>query len=446
MKMKKDMTAGPEWSTVLLFSLPMMGASLLQVLYGFVDSVIVGNYVSSTALGAIGLTSAMTWLLNIFCTGLGTGTSIAVAQYFGAKKEREIQEVIASVYPLAVGLSLVISLACFLLAEPLIFGFLQTPEEMRGDSLAYFLIYSGGIVFPLLYNVTYGILRAHGDSKGALIFLLISSLLNVAMDLLFVVVFQWRVAGAAAATVIAQAGSAAASMVYLYRLHPDLIPRRKYLCAWKRKTLLLARLSVPIIFQSAVSALGFIVLQRLVNSFGDPSIEGYAAMQRIEQFAHIPSNSFHAAISSFTGQNIGANKLDRVKRGYRSTVLMGIAISAAIGLLVILLDRSLLGMFNIAGESMRRGKEHLDLLMLFIWVSTTTNITCGFLQGAGDVKIPAASGFVNLGIRLALSYLLAGTAVGFRCVYVSMPPAWVITCLLVVFRCRSGKWKAYRLA
>ncbi|MCJ7833976.1 MATE family efflux transporter [Cuneatibacter sp. NSJ-177] len=443
--MKKDMTVGQEWKTVLVFSLPMMGASLLQVLYNFVDSVIVGNFVSATALGAIGLTSSMTWLLVTFCTGLGSGTSIAVSQYFGAKKEKEIREVIASVFLVAIGLSLAITLACFLIAKPLIFGFLQTPEEMRGDSLTYYLIYSSGIIFQLLYNVTYGILRAHGDSKGALIFLLISSILNVALDCLFVIVFHWGVAGAAVATVIAQAGSAIASLIYLYKLYPDLVPSRKYLYAWKPRALLISRLSVPIIFQSMISALGFIVLQRLVNSFGSASIEGYAAMQRIEQIAHIPANSFNVAIASFIGQNIGAKKLERVKNGYRATVRMGVLISVMIAALVILLDQNLLGMFNIAGESMRRGKEHLDLLMLFIWVSTISNITCGFLQGAGDVKIPAASGFVNLGVRLALSYLLAGTAVSFRCIYVSMPPAWIIACLLVVFRYRSGKWKNYRI-
>ncbi len=443
--MKRDLTAGREWSTILIFSLPMMGASLLQVLYNFVDSAIVANFVSSTALGAIGLTSSMIWLLVMFCTGLGSGTSILVAQYFGANKESEIKKVMAAVFPLAIGLSAAITLTCFFIAKPMIFEFLQAPEKMRYDSLTYFLIYSGGIIFQLLYNVIYGILRAHGDSRGALLFLLISSALNVALDCLLVIVFSWGVAGAAIATVISQAGCAAASMFYLYKLYPALIPDCTYLYAWKEKSTLISRLSVPIIFQSMVSALGFIALQRLVNSFQTPSIEGYAAMQRIEQVAHIPSNSFNVAISSFTGQNIGANKLERAKRGYWSAILMGAVISVVIAAFVIVLDQRLLGLFNIGGESMRRGKEHLDLLMLFIWVSTITNITCGFLQGAGDVRIPAASGFVNLGIRLALSYLMAETLINFRCVYLSMPPAWIITCMMVVWRYHSGKWKNHRI-
>ena len=419
--MKKDMTEGREWSSILLFSLPIMGANLLQVLYNLADSVIVGNLISATALGAVGLTSSMTWLLTAICTSIGAGVNIAVAQYFGAKKETDIQESISVSYLIAVIASIFLTAACFLAARPVIFGFLQAPEEMRFDSMAYFLIYSGGIIFQLLYNVTYGILRAHGDSRGALIFLMISAALNIVLDCVFISVFHMGVSGAAAATVIAQAGSAIASFLYLRHIFPDLLPKRRYLYAWKGQGAL------------------------LINSFGAPSIEGYAAMLKVEQLAHIPSQSFNVAISSFAGQNIGAEKLDRARRGYRTTILMGVLISISISIVVLLFDRPLLQIFNITGESLRRAKEHLDILMFFIWTSTITNITCGFLQGAGDVKIPAASGFINLGIRLALSFLLALTPVGFRCYYVSMPPAWLIACFVVVMRYRSGKWREVRI-
>ena len=443
--MQKDMTAGREWSTILTFSLPIMGANLLQVLYNLTDSVIVGNFISSTALGAVGLTSSMTWLLVAVCTSLGSGVNIAAAQFFGARKEKDIKETVAASFLLAIALSVILTAACFLLAGPVIDGFLQAPPEMSADSRTYFLIYSGGIVFQLLYNVTYGILRSHGDSRGALIFLLISALLNVVLDCVFIVVFHLGVAGAAIATVIAQAGSAVASLIYMGKLFPGLIPDFRYLYAWKSKAALLARLSIPIVLQTAVNSLGFIVLQRLINSFGTPSIEGYSAMLKIEQLAHIPSQSFNVAISSFAGQNIGAGLTERAKKGFVSTIRMGILISISISAVVLLFDEPLLSIFNITGESMRRGREHLDILMFFIWVSTITNITCGFLQGTGDVRIPAASGFVNLGIRLALSYLLAVTPVGFRCYYVSMPPAWIAACLLVLWRYRSGKWKNYRI-
>lgn len=304
--MKKDMTEGREWSSILLFSLPIMGANLLQVLYNLADSVIVGNLISATALGAVGLTSSMIWLLTAICTSIGAGVNIAVAQYFGAKKETDIQESISVSYLIAIIASIFLTAACFLAARPVIFGFLQAPEEMRFDSMAYFLIYSGGIIFQLLYNVTYGILRAHGDSRGALIFLMISAALNIVLDCVFISIFHMGVSGAAAATVIAQAGSAIASFLYLRHIFPDLLPKRRYLYAWKGQGALLMRLSIPIMLQTGVNSIGFLILQRLINSFGAPSIEGYAAMLKVEQLAHIPSQSFNVAISSFAGQNIGA--------------------------------------------------------------------------------------------------------------------------------------------
>ncbi len=443
--MKKDMTEGREWSSILLFSLPIMGANLLQVLYNLADSVIVGNLISSTALGAVGLTSSMVWLLTAICTSFGAGVNIAVAQYFGAKKENEIQETISAAYVIAVVVSLILTAICFLVARPVIFGFLQAPEEMRFDSVSYYLIYSCGIIFQLFYNVTYGILRAHGDSRGALFFLIISAALNIVMDCTFISVFHWGVSGAAAASVIAQAGSAIASFLYMRHIFPDLMPKRRFLYAWKEQGLLLTRLSIPIMLQNGVNSLGFLVLQRLINSFGAASIEGYAAMLKVEQLAHIPSQSFNVAISSFAGQNIGANKLDRARRGYKSTITMGILISISISIIVLIFDRPLLQIFAISGESLRRAKEHLDILMCFIWVSTINNITCGFLQGAGDVKIPASTSSINLSIRLVLSFLLALTPVGFRCYYVSMPPAWLIACSVVVLRYRSGRWREYRI-
>lgn len=443
--MKKDMTEGKEWRSILAFSLPIMAANLLQVLYNFADSVIVGNFIGSTALGAVGLTGSMTWLLNAFCSALGAGTTIAVAQYFGAKKHKEITDVAAAAYIISFILASALTAVCFIVAKPVIVGFLQAPAEMQNDSIKYFIIFGCGVIFQLLYNVTYGILRAHGDSRGALIFLLVSAFINIALDILFVVTFHWGVAGAALATIISQAGAAAASMVYMHYRLPELTLGKENLSAFKAQSKMLTGLSVPIVLQTTVTSLGFILLQRLINSFGTASIEGYSAMLKIEQFAHIPSQSFNVAISAFAGQNIGAGKTERARRGYRSTIIMGVCISVVISAVVIGFDTQLLSMFNISGESLLRGREHLDLLMCFIWVNTIMNITCGFLQGAGDVRLPAASSFINLGIRLALSFALAATTVGFRCYYVSMPPAWVIACLVVVVRYRGGKWKNYSL-
>ena len=439
------MTTGSEWRAILLFTLPIMGSNLLQVCYNLADSLIVGNFIGPAALGAVGLTGSMVWLLLTFCVGIGTGTSIVIAQYYGAERPHDIKLCVGAAYTLALIVSALLTIPCFVFAKPLVWGLLGAPAEMRGMSVLYFGICASGVVFQMLYNVTYGILRAHGDSRGGLLFLLIAAILNVVLDILFIVSFGWGVAGAALATVLAQAGCAAASVVYLVKKFPRLRPWLSLRKVVQARMWTIVRVSVPIIVQSAILSIGFTFLQRLVNSFGAPSIEGYASMTRIEALAHIPSNSFNSAVSAFTGQNIGAGKPERAQVGYRAALWMGVAIAIMLAVVVIFVGRPMLGMFNIAGESMRRGWEHLMLLMLFMPLSTVSNITSGFLQGTGDVRVPAVAGFVNLSVRLLLSYAMAGTLVDFRSIYFSMPLAWLVGCLIVVWRYRSGKWRGSAL-
>lgn len=441
--MVKDMTSGREWQVILFFTLPIIGSHLLQALYNLADALIVANAAGASALGAIGLTGSMNWLLLTVSVGLGAGVNIVTAQYYGAKRYGDIQASIGAAYVLSLSVSAVIAILCFFLARPLIFGFLAAPPGMREMSLYYFRICaSGGIVFQMLYNVTYGILRAYGDSRGGLLFLLFGTTLNVCLDLLLVAFFRFGVAGAAVATVISQACCAAASMIYLRGYFPELRPR---LSAGRKERLrarTIIRVSIPIIAQSAVFAMGFTVMQRFVNSFGPPSIEGYAAMGKLEELAHIPSNSFKTAVSSFVGQNVGAKKFDRARNGYMAAMKISAAITVALAIAVALFSKPMLGMFGISGESMRRGWEHLMLLMIFMPFAMTSNITSGFLQGAGDVTVPAAASLANLCVRLGATWLMARTFIDFRSVYFSMPPAWMTGCLIIVLRYRSGRWRA----
>jgi len=439
--MEKDLTVGKEGQTILLFTLPMIGANLLQVLYTFVDSVIVGNFVSATALGAVGISSPLMWLLLAMANGTGTGTSIIISQYFGARKHEDIRRTASTSFLFAAAFGIILTFICLLTGKYILWDFLGTPEEMRELSYTYFAIYSCGLIFQFLYNVLYGILRALGNSKGALLFLFVAAVLNILLDLLFVVSFSWGVAGAALATVIAQAGSAAASALYLWTAFPRMRFKLRELTFDGEKLKLILKLGIPVTLQSAVMAFGFILLQRLVNSFGPASIEGFVAMNKTEQIAHIPSNSFHAAIANFTGQNIGANRIDRVKRGYKLTLLMANSICLVLSIFLIIFDTSLLGLFNISGDSMLRAREHLNIVACFLVVSATNHVTSGLLQGAGDVKIPAIASFVNLSIRLIVAFIMASTIIDFRSIYLSLPPAWLIACSIPIIRYRSGIWK-----
>ena len=439
--MESNLTKGVEWKTILLFAIPIMGANLLQIGYNLADSIIVGNFVGSASLGAVGVTSSTTWVLLNIVTGIGTGTSITLSQYFGAKREKDIESTISTMLIFSILISLAITGLCFVLARPIIWNFLGTPAEMYEESYSYFVIYGCGIIFQMIYNVVYGILRAHGNSKGSLIFLLVAAIINVVLDLLFVVVFKWGVKGAAFATIISQAGSALASVIYMWSLFPHLKFKRSQWIFEKDKLMIVLKLAFPIILQSSIVAFGFIILQRLINSFGPASIEGFVAMNKSEQLMHIPSNAFNVAMSNFTGHNIGARQFDRIRKGYKSTLLMGIMACLVMVTVTLIFDDKILGMFNISDDALIRGVEHLNIVAYFMIFTTVNNITVGLLQGSGDVKVPAIAGLINLSIRLIASYTMARTSIDFRSIYYSLPPAWITAFLITTTRYRSGKWK-----
>lgn len=443
--MEKDLTKGTEWKVILSFSLPLMVSYLLQFLYNLSDSIIVGNFVGPGSFGAIGVTSSMTWLMVNACAGVGTGTSIIVAQYYGAGKQEGVKGAIGGALYVSFFASFVLSVICLLIAKPLISGFLQTPPALEGESITYFKIYSLGIFFQMVYNVIYGILRAHGDSRSSILFLLISSVINIFLDLIMVLCLKQGVAGTAWATVIAQAAAAFAGLLYLKKNFPYLWPTPHFFEERRKQAALILRLSIPIVAQSAATALGLLILQRLVNSFGQASIEAYAAIVRIEQIAYIPRNALNVTMGSFVGQNIGAHRMDRVKNGFRSALKMGIGSTAVLAASVIVFAAPVLRLFNISGDALLRGREHLYILMAFSALTCTTNIVAGFLQGAGDVRPPAVADFLNLAVRVGLAYLMAGTFVNFRCIYVSIPFAWCTACALNCLRYRSGRWKQYHI-
>ena len=439
--MNNNMIKQVEWKAILFFSIPIMFSQLLQLVYNLTNSLIVGNFLGSQSFGAIGVTSSSIWLLLNIVIGLGSGVSIALSQYIGAGRKHDIASIVSTSFIFSILMSLVMTVMCVLVAGPLIVGFLGTPAEIQGESQMYFIIYSCGIVFQMIYNVTFGILRAYGDSKGSLLSLIVSTGLNLVLGIIFIVYFKWGVAGVGIATVIAQFGSAVASFIYMWVRIPELRLQRKQWIFDKKKLKVVLDLAVPIIVQSSIMSFGFIVLQRLVNSFGAPSIEGFFAMNNVEQILLIPLNSFKMGISSFAGQNIGAGNHARVKKGFRETLYMACAMSAVLVVFIFLSGKSLLGLFNLSPEATQRGLEHLQVIAVFTLMNTVHNITVGLLQGVGDVRITAVAGFVNLAIRLAASYLMAMTFVGYRSIYWSIPFAWITAFVITTLRYRSGAWE-----
>jgi len=439
--MVRAMTQGKEWKQLLLFALPMMGAQLLQVTYSMVDAMVVGNFVSARALGAVSVPGPILWIAESIATGMGAGTNIIIAQYFGAGRRKEIQSAAVTAALFSTLLGLALSLICVAAAGPLLDGLLQIPAELRRDAWTYLAIFSVGFVFQMLYQVFYGITRALGDSRAALLFLLVAAVLNLVLDLLFVAWLGMGVAGAAWASVISQAGSAAAAFSYLWVRCPELRPSREDLRPDRPQLRLLLRVSVPVTVQMAVQAAGFLLLQRMVNSFGSASIEGFATMGKTEELMHIPVICMSTALASFVGQNMGAGQVRRAEKGIRSALLCTLAVETVLGLLMFRFDEAILGLYNITGESLLRGREHLDVMCMLVPVFTVQQMINGALQGAGDVRVPVISSLTDLVLRLAGTALLALTPLSFRAIYLSTPPAWITACLISLIWFFTGRWK-----
>lgn len=439
--MGKDLTKGSEWRQLLGFALPMMGAQLLQVTYSMVDAIVVGNFVSAAALGAVSVPGPIIWIASAIASGMGTGTNIIVAQYVGAEKHKEIRSAVVTSILFCGILGTALSMICALLSGPIVHSFLQTPPEMQQDAVTYLAIYSIGFFFQMLYQVFYGITRAFGDSKASLLFLMVAALLNLVLDLGFIIVLDWGVAGAALASVIAQVGSAAAAFLYLTVKYPSVSPVASRARPDKQQLTLIMRVSLPVTFQMVVQSAGFLLLQRMVNSFGPASIEGFAAMGKTEELMHIPIICISTALASFVGQNMGAQQVERAERGIRFALYGMLLLSVVLGGVMLLCDQYILRLFNITGDSLLRGKEHMDVMCLLLPVFTANQVLNGALQGAGDVRIPVISSFTDLTLRLVCTAVLSLTPVAFRAVYLSTPPAWIAACLITVFRFRQGHWK-----
>lgn len=437
----RNLTQGTEGKQLLLFALPMMGAQVLQVTYSMVDAMVVGNFVSANALGAVSVPGPILWVASSVAAGMGTGSTIIVSQYFGAGRQESVRASAVALIFLCTLIGLAMSLFCVLSSDLLLQGLLQTPSEMLRDARTYLHIYSLCFFFQMLYQVFYGIVRAFGDSRASMLFLLVASLLNVALDLVFVARMELGVAGAAMASVIAQAGAAAAAILYLLTRYPEVLPGLQEICPTPDKLWLVLRLSVPVTLQMVLHAAGFLVLQRMVNSFGPASIEGFAAMGKTEELMHIPVNCMSAALSAFVGQNIGAGQTERAERGFQAALRITLAVTLSLGGVVLLFDTRILGLYNITGEALLRGREHLDMMCLLLPVFTLQQLSNGVLQGAGDVRIPVVSSFTDLTLRLLGTKLLSLTAVSFRSIYLSTPPAWIAACLISFVRFHRGSWK-----
>ncbi|NLN94759.1 MAG: MATE family efflux transporter [Bacteroidales bacterium] len=437
----KDLTKGKPSLLILQFATPMLVGNVFQQLYNIVDSVIVGNFIGKEALAAVGASFPIMFMLISFIVGIANGAAIIISQYFGAKNMKKIRRSIDTMLIFLFFASIIVTLAglCF---SGKIFQLIKLPEEVVPQARLYFNIYISGIVLFFGFNAVSSILRGLGDSKTPLYFLIIATLTNTLLDLLFILVFKWGIAGAAIATIISQGGAFITAVFYLNRSHEIFnISWRKYEFDRHifRKSL---RIGLPSGLQQTFVSLGALALFRIVNNFGTDTVAAYSVAMRIDSLASLVAMNFGAALSTFTGQNLGAGKPERVYSGLIATLKMSSSVSVAVTLLVILFRHNLITIFSSDPEVIRIGAEYLLVVCSFYIVFSAMFVIGGLLRGAGATVIPMFITLLALWIiRIPASIWFSGMfgSVG---IWWAIPLGWIIGAILSWLYYLKGNWRS----
>lgn len=399
------MTEGAPWKHILRFALPVLAGSLLQQLYNTVDTIIVGNFLGDDALSAVGTTGSFTFLFLALAMGFSAGNGVVVAQYYGAKDEERVRANASTGILLLMGMGVLSTVAGLLVSRPAFTHLVAVPLEILDQTLVYFRVYAFGLIFQFGYNIFSSTLRAIGDSAATLYFLLISSILNIALDLFFVASLHWGVMGAALATDIAQAGSFVAAYFYMTRKYPVFRFRLREF-TWDarlaKKTLIVG---FPIALQMIIVSFGLTFIQRAVNGFGKEMTASFTVGQRIEMYLNLPCNAFQTTLATYAGQNIGAGRLDRVKLGVRQTMLISLMMTLCISGLVWTFAGRIIGLFALSSQSATYCLAHLRAVAIVNVILSLYVPLFGVFQAAnhGSAGTLVATG--ALSVRVLTTYL-----------------------------------------
>lgn len=436
----KDFTNGKVGPLILKFSLPMIIGNVFQQLYNIVDSLVVGNFLGKDALAAVGASFPVIFALISLIIGVATGATIIIAQYFGAKDYERVKRAIDTMYIFTFIASIIVSIAGIYFVED-IFRLLQLPEELMPQAKSYLTIYMAGMIVFFGFNGTSAILRGLGDSRTPLYFLIIASLVNIILDLLFILVFGWGVAGVALATVLAQGGAFVTAIIYLNKTHRIL---KFSFRGWVFDSEIFRnsiRIGLPSGMQHTFVALGMMALMGIVNTFGTSVIAAYSVAQRIDSLAAMFAMNFGQAITSFTGQNIGANKLDRVKNGFMSTMLMGSIITVIVTLFVVIFGKQIVGLFTPDELVVNSGAGYLTIVSPFYITLTAMFIIGGVMRGAGDTIVPMFITLFSLWVvRIPLAFFLSAK-MGETGIWWAIPIGWISGMVLSYIYYLTGRWK-----
>ena len=436
-----DMTSGSPTGLILKFSIPMLIGNLFQQLYNLIDAVVVGNYVGKGALAAVGATGALNFLIFSLALGLSAGVSIVISQFFGAKDVENVKKSFATAAYTIIGASIIMGIVGFILSRPLL-ELLNTPDDIIDQSVIYMKISCIGILGVGAYNGMASVLRALGDSVSPLFFLIIACIVNIVLDLTFVIVFNWGVAGVALATIISQMISAIGCITYaLSKVKILQMPIEEFRPDKKifKKCL---SLGLPVALQNSLISFSVMSLQGIVNSYGVTVMAASTAASRIEQLILQPGMSVGAAVASFTGQNIGAGSIDRVKKGFISATKIMITFSIIMLPLIYFGGEIIMNLFTSSAdvEVMGIGVEALRVPCFFYTSVGMIFVTRNLLSGAGDMKIAMLMGLSEVVCRVLFANLLSARF-GYQGIWWATGFTWSVTAIVGILRYYSGKWK-----
>lgn len=436
-----DMTKGNEIALLIKFTIPMLLGNLFQQFYNLADTVIIGHFGGEYGLPAIGAVGSVNFLFFSLCLGMGAGVGIMISQNFGAGKDDYVKKIVGNAIYITLVAGILMSIVSVVFARPIL-TLMDTPEECMADALLYMRIVCGATFLVAAYNMISSILRALGDSKTPLIFLVVACVINIVLDLITVVGLHWGVAGAAIATVFSQTIAMVGSIVVGVKKNPYL-----QLSGYHRNLNMdiidkAIRLGIPLALQNALIAFSCVALQRVVNSFGSNVMAAYTATGRVEQLVQQPFGSLGTAVSTFAGQNAGAKKLDRVKSGCIKSVIL-VAIFSAIMLFVMFaFGENIIGFFTPNQEAIRIGAQGLRITGCFYFFLGLIYVFRGMLNGVGDAAFALINGIIEVIGRIGFAaVLMAIPGVGLWGCWYTNGLTWAITGIGCVIRYMRGHWR-----
>ena len=445
-----DMTQGKPWKVILQFTLPMIIGNISQQLYSTIDTIVVGQFAQNgdNAIAAVGSALPILNMLLVLFIGISAGASVMVAQYFGAKNRESISYTVGN----CITVTAIACVGMIVIAAPIldkVLVLLNTPENIYNDCYWYLMISLLGMAGMAYYNILSGIIRGLGDSASALLYLLVATVVNIALDLIFVICFGWDVAGVALATVIAQVVSSVLCMWKLSRMRNLFDFGLRYLKLKASYVKTLVKLGLPSGLTQAIISSAMIIVQSLTNQFGEQFIAANVVIIRVDGFAMMPNFSFGTALTTYAGQNVGANRLDRVIKGAKQGTLMAVLCSTVITAAILIFGKSLMGIFTDTADLVGKSYYLMKILAVgYIAVAVSQSLS-GIMRGAGDTMTPMWISLVTtvifrVPLAYGISYLTRTPQLPLgreECIQISLLCSWIMGAVITfIFYC-LGKWK-----